>query len=303
MSDAKEAKLQALMADLEASIASFDERFSGLSDDAEPAQPAGVRRAGDFPEIDPNARRDVVPSPSAPPPAERPPAAHTPLLDELASAAREQAEHVRSEAERRRRSAFAIGRALRLVVDYLEQLTSHLNVLQPPTQQDYAVDREHTFADLHWQDSSVRFETRSPSERSLIEKLTLRVRYVGQPLSLVVPDASMRRIENEMYLMNLTWRDAGVVDLPGQGVGQIGHRIEVDGSIPLQLLFTGDVDQERIILRCRNLIGLGLSAYAIAPAAVDAGALDTLGRCLLGRSRRLPSGFVPIAFNTPDSTA
>lgn len=300
MNDAEDKKLQALMADLEASIASFDERFTDLSDDAEPPPLKAIDPDNRYPLIDPEARRDYAPSPHAPPAAADVPAARTPLLDELASAAQQQSEHVRAEAERRRRSAFATGRALRLVADYLEQLTRHLNVLQPATRQSYAVDREHSFANLHWQDGSVRFETRSQSERSLIEKLTLRVRYVGTPLSLVVADASMRRVENEMYLMNLAWRDAGIVDVPGQG---IGHRIEIDGSVPLQLLFTADVDQERIILRCRNLIGLGLSAYAIPPAAVDATAMDTLGRCLLGDSRRLPPGFVPIAFNTPDSTA
>lgn len=298
--DAREQKLQALMADLEASIASFDKRFTGLSDEAEPAPLKVIDPDKPFPQIDPNAQRDYVPAPTAPASQVAPVSTHTPLLDELAEAAQQQAVHVRSEAERRRRSAFAIGHALRLVADYLEQLTAHLNVLQPATQPAYAVDRRHAFAQLRWQDSSVRYETRSQSERSLIEKLTLRVRYVGEPLSLQVQDASLRRIENELYLMNLSWRDAGIVDLPGQG---IGHRIEVDGSIPLQLLFTADVDQERIILRCRNLIGLGLSAYAIPPAAVDAAALDTLGHCLLGRSRRLPPGFVPIAFNTPDSTA
>lgn len=300
MGEPDETKLQSLMADIEASVASFDERFSGMVDAVDQPLRPGAQAESSYPTIDPNAQRDAVPSPAAPPPAERPESEHTPLLDELARAAVRQSEHTQAEAERRRQSAFAIGHALRLASDYLHQLTLHLNVLLPETPLHYAIDRQHPFANLRWQDSSTRIETRSQSERSLIERLTLRVRYVCDPVSVVVPEAAMPRIEREMYLMNLAWRDAGIADIPGR---RLGHVIEVDGSIPLQLAFTADVDQQRIILRCRNFLGLGLSAYAVKPATIDAGALDMLGRCLLGRSKRLPDGFSPIAFNTPDSTA
>jgi hypothetical protein len=302
MSEPSKEKVQALIDDIEKSIASFDERFSKipLDDGPIPQTTSGSRKKKTFPEIDLNAQRDITPLHTEESPQKSAEAPLTPLLSELAASAKREAGHVHIEQERRRQAALRIGQALRLASDYLDQMTQHLNLLKPDVPLNYAVDRQHQFSAIHWQDSSTRSETRSQSERSLIEKLMLRIRLTCEPLSLLVPDHHMRRVENELYLMNLAWRDAGIVDDPDRGTG---HRIEIDGSIPLQLVFTADVDQERIILRCRNLLGLGLSAYTIDPAAIDAAAMDALGRCLLGRSKRLPDAFTPIAFNTPDSTA
>lgn len=302
MNEPSKEKVQELIDDIEKSIASFDERFSKLpvDDGPIPQTQAAPRQKKVFPEIDPNAQREIAPLRTEEPAAKPAEAPLTPLLSELAASAKREAGHVHIEQERRRQAALRIGQALRLASDYLDQMTQHLNLLKPDVPLNYAIDRRHQFSAIHWQDSSTRYETRTRSERSLIEKLMLRIRLACEPLSLIVSDHHMRRIENELYLMNLAWRDAGIVDDPGRGTG---HRIEIDGSIPLQLVFTADVDQERIILRCRNLLGLGLSAYAIDPAAIDAEAMDTLGRCLLGRSKRLPDAFTPIAFNTPDSTA
>lgn len=302
MNEPSKEKVQELIDDIEKSIASFDERFSKIPRDEGAAQqaPGTSHHKKIFPEIDPNAQRDIGPLHAETPPEKSAEPPLTPLLSELAASAKREAKHVHSEQERRRQAALRIGHALRLASDYLDQITHHLNLLKPEVPLNYAVDRQHQFSGMHWQDSSTRCETRTRSERSQIEKLMLRIRLACEPLSLVVPEHSMRRIENELYLMNLAWRDAGIVDIPGQ---MTGHRIEIDGSIPLQLVFTADVDQERIILRCRNLLGLGLSAYAIDPASIDDNAMDTLGRCLLGRSKRLPDAFTPIAFNTPDSTA
>lgn len=293
-------KIQALIDDLEKSIASFDERFSNLPvDDAPPPYtPADPQRI--YPAIDPSARRDLPAATAHAKPSEPTESAQTPLLSELAASASSEAAHVRTELARREDASRAIDRALRFAYDYLQQLTTHLNLLKPALPLLFAIDRQHAFADVHWQDSSTRTEKNSRSELAQMEKLALRIRLTCQPPTLIVQDGQLRRLENELYLMNIAWRDAGIVDLPGRG---IGHRIEVDGSVPLQLVFTADPDQRRIILRCRNLLGLGLSAYAIAPETIDADTMDMLGRCLLGRSKKLPDSFQPIAFNSPDSTA
>lgn len=297
MSKTDSEKLQTLIDDLERSIASFDERFSKIpvEETIVPINPGLPARV--FPTIDPEAERKQADSPEAAPAPARQIHA-TPLLNELAASAAQEAEHVRSEELRRKLAAARIGRALRLLSDYFDQLTQHLNLLKPALAIDYAFDRQHRFSGIHWQDSTTRSESDNSSERSLPIKLALRIRLTATPLSMLVGDNAMRRIENELYLTNLAWHDAGIVDLPGQG---IGHHIEVEGSIPVQLVFSADIDQGRIILRCRNLLGLGLSAYAVDPAAIDAAVMDQLGNCLLGRSKRLPDAFVPVAFNTPES--
>lgn len=298
MSKTDSEKLQTLIDDLERSIASFDERFSKIpvEETIVPINPGLPARV--FPTIDPEAERKQADSPEAAPAAPTRQMHATPLLNELAASAAQEAEHVRSEELRRKLATARIGRSLRLLSDYFDQLTQHLNLLKPALELDYAFDRQHRFTGIHWQDSTTRSESDNSSERSLPIKLVLRIRLTAAPLSMQVGDNVLRRIENELYLTNLAWRDAGIVDLPDKG---IGHHIEVEGSIPVQLVFSADIDQCRIILRCRNLLGLGLSAYAVDPAAIDAPVMDQLGNCLLGRSKRLPDAFVPVAFNTPES--
>lgn len=293
-------KVQALIDDLEKSIASFDERFSNLPVDDSPVPYKPDEPARRYPTIDPGAQRDIPVVAARQTAPETGEVAQTPLLSELAASASAEAAQVHAEQARREDASLVIDHALRFAYDYLQQLTTHLNLLKPALPLHYAIDRKNAFADVHWQDSSTRTEKNSRSELAQTEKVVLRIRLACQPPTLIVEEGHLRRLENELYMMNIAWRDVGIVDIPGRG---IGHRIEVDGSVPLQLVFTADPDQRRIILRCRNLLGLGLSAYAIAPEAIEATAMDILGRCLLGRSKKLPNAFLPIAFNTPDSTA
>ncbi|MFC5301735.1 hypothetical protein [Azospira restricta] len=293
-------RLQKLMADLETSIANFDATLAEAGTGVEPA-PTHTRFVplGDYPEIDPNARREVTPTTPRAAPEAPAPAGATPLLRELAASAAGQAGHALSEAEVRRNAAFAIGHALQRLADYLQQLTTQLNGLQPETPIAFVVDGGRRFSGVRWHEGYVRHATRSLSERSLIEKLTLRVAYAAAPLSFVVPEGALPRLENAFYLDNLAWRDLGA----GEPAAGGGRRIEVDGTIPVQLAFTADVERRRLLLRCRNLGGLGLAAYAIAPEAVDAELMDGLGRCLLGQVPRPPASCQPIPFNTPDGTA
>lgn len=277
----EERRLQSLMSDLEASIATFDERFSDVGDASGPPNYTRFVEAGTFPEIDPDARRELEPT------GQR--VLHGEHADPAGDAG----------AAQRRHAAFDIGRALQQASDYLQGLTDRLNPLQPATPLRFAIDDTYHFRNVRWQEGGTRTTTRSASERSLIEKLTLRVRYAADPLSFVAASAATRRIENELYLNNLAWRDGGV-ELSGQVAGR---RFDVDGAIPLQLAFTADVGARRILLRCRNLGGLGLSAFAIAPAAIDHVSLDELGRRLLGQGQQLSAEWRPIPFNTPDSPA
>lgn len=298
MSATDSERLQTLIDDLERSIASFDARFSTIlpEETNAPRNPGWPERI--FPAIDPHAERCLPEAADTTPAAGARPIPATPLRDELAASAAQDADHVRSEELRRKLAGARIGRALRLLADYFDQFTQHLDLLKPALELDYALDRQHRFAGIHWQDSTTRNESDSRSERTLPGKFVLRIRLTAAPLSMLVGDDAMRRIENELHLAQLAWHAAGSVDLPGRSVGQ---RIEVEGAIPVQLVFSGDLDQGRIILRCRNLLGLGLSAYAVDPAIIDAAAMDQLGNCLLGRSKRLPDAFIPTAFNIPES--
>ena len=67
--------------------------------------------------------------------------------------------------------------------DYLQQLTTQLNGLQPETPIAFVVAGDRRFGSVRWHEGYVRHATRSLSERSLIEKLTLRVAYAATPLT------------------------------------------------------------------------------------------------------------------------
>lgn len=287
MSDADDRKLQELIADLEQSIASFDERFSRHVADAPTVPVTTARRENDFPEIDVDARRPLEQS-TAPEPPTNTPAPETDLLQELAAAANQRRSTELAGSAQREAAAEKIDATLRNAARYLQQLTEHVNVLQPEIPFAYAIDTRHRFDKLRWQESMVSFRNDNPSERSRLHSLTLRIKYAANDVILSVPEAKLEGFSREMGLINLVWREEEIVDIPGHGTGR---SVTVMGQIPIQIALTPDLNNQRIVMRCRNLLGLGLSAFSILPEALDQATLDALARCLIGRGTKLPAHF------------
>lgn len=299
-SQVDEAQVKALLDDLENAIAGFDERLQAF--EVESAGGARVAaRSGDsiFPDIDPNAHRKTSEPPVAaatqPAPAKADSAAaSSDLLAELAQAATRQQQSRMADDRYQLETRQRFDKALRTVFDYLHQLTQHVNVLQPEVPLDYALDYQHRFNHLRWAGSAVDYRTSSQSENALIEAVALRARYATNPLIVEQRDVRADAFRKDLYLMNLK-----IVDETRFDVGQktAGVRFSIEGAVPLQLNFGIDIGSGQIVVRCRNLCGLGLSAYVVAPETINRGMLDGIGRCLIGQSTAMPRELAAVAFN------
>lgn len=307
-----EARVKALLDDLDHAIAGFDERLQAFQAEPQDSTAPADSRGSGFPEIDPNAVRQRTVEPtgksatsaigSGSQSSSAMGSENSDLLAELAQAATLQQQSQQSANFSQLEAQKRFDRALRLIFDYLHQLTQHVNVLQPKIPQIYSLDFHHRFEGLRWLAGSVDYRTASQSEQALIESVTLRVQYSTQPLIVTQAAAGADALRKDLQLLNLK-----VLDESRFEVGQktAGIRFSIDGVVPLQLNFSSDLKNGLLVLRCRNLCGLGLAAYVITPEAITRRALDGVGRCLIGKAKQMPPEFNAVAFNryTPEQKA
>lgn len=301
-----EAQVKALLDDLDNAIAGFDDRLHAFEAESQLGANSPEPRAGGrvFPRIDENAVRrgaqaalakSGADSANSPPASvAHVPAAPTDLLAELAEAATLQQQSQQTANQSQLAAQRCFDQALRQIFDYLHQLTQHVNVLQPELPLVYSLDYQHRFGTLRWAGGVVDYRTGSQSESALIENVTLRIRYTTQPLLIEQSAAGADALRKDLQLLNLKVTDETRFDT---GLKTAGIRFSIEGVVPLQLNFSSDLKSGLLVLRCRNLCGMGLSAYVIAPAAVTRSVLDGIGRCLLGKVKQLPPEFNAVAFN------
>lgn len=281
--------ISALLADLDESIAGFEEKLRQY--EAAPARPASAGPAATDPApADPaTTRESPLAAASLSPPS---PPLGGDLLSELAHAAsrRDAAQRSAQASDLALRQRFHV--ALRTAFDYLHQLVQHLNVLHPPLPVPYTVGRNATFADPCWQHGTVDYRTGSGTEIALVHSVVLRATLAAvAPPALICADARTPALRHELSLLNLKVRDETAAATPGHTA------FSLMPEIYLQLHFAADLATQRVVLRARNLGGFGLAAYALPPEALTRAVLDDIGRCLIGRQRQMPPALVPQPFS------
>lgn len=292
-------RLEALLEDLESSIASFDSRLANLPN--EKATVPGFRQSStSFPEINPEAhRRPGGPAPAAKteakPVAGATPAPTTDLLNELAREAEVQSkvadQAVRQQADLGER----LDRGLRNVFEYLHQFSQHVNVLKPLIPVAYALDYQHRFDNVHWQDGFVDYRTASLAERAYFKTVSLRLSLMAEnPLIVLRGLRQEEGLRKELHLLNVTIKEEGMTTVPGYGNGT---RFVLSPEIPVQMHFIADSVNGRIVIRSRNVCGFGLAAFVAEPEAFSRPVLDAIGRCLLGRVKQMPAELKPVPFH------
>lgn len=293
--------ISALLADLDESIAGFEEKLRQY--EATPARPAPAEPAATDPvPADPATAREnplaaatetaCAPEPAAASLSPPPSPAGGDLLSELAHAAsrRDAAQRSAQASDLALRQRFHV--ALRTAFDYLHQLVQHLNVLHPPLPVPYTAGRNATFADPCWQHGTVDYRTGSGTEIALVNSVVLRATLAAvAPPALICADAQTPALRHELSLLNLKVRDETAAPTPGHTA------FSLMPEIYLQLHFAADLATQRVVLRARNLGGFGLAAYALAPEALTRTVLDDIGRCLIGRQRQMPPALVPQPFS------
>ncbi|HRF10991.1 MAG: hypothetical protein AW09_001096 [Candidatus Accumulibacter phosphatis] len=288
-------QVQALMDDIDNSIASIDEKLSICR--SAPSRPVGQANStiglvyqhtfADAKGASSKTQTGEAPSPNR---------SGQGLLAELAHAAERLSQQKIEEDRSQQQIEQRFDRALRLIFDYLNQFTQHLNVIKPALSLvGYTLDFRHRFGTGRCAEGFVNYRTRSNSEMALIETVTLRLRYATEALDVIRPAEKAQELRDELDLLNLRITGERNVDLARNGSSV---RFTLAGSIPVQVNFRCDLSNGRLIVRGRNFGALGLSAYLIDLERLSHASLEAIGLILLGRAVRLPNEFVPVAFHT-----
>lgn len=282
--------IKALLDDLEQSIADFDQRLELAT---QPPAPTGLQGTDSiFPPIEPEAKRQLPPSPGASSAgiagtvAAAPEAPTVDLLAELAQAA---ASRTVDDAEEQRRQQAVTERLhqdLKSIFDYLNQLIRHANTIKPALPRVYRLDARNSFSQLAWCDGFVDYRSTSRFDRSYYEQILFQVRYQAPtPLTAVCPVDKTAMLKRELELVNLRIERDETVMLPEGGPGV---RYVLPDAIPLNLSIQADFAAGDLLLRCRNAGNFGPTAYRLPGGSITRPLLDGIGLVLLGRSDTMP---------------
>lgn len=299
--------MQALLDDLEQSIADFDQRLSDFR--ADPTA-TGLRPSQSaFPAIDaeakwvpaptaakPEAADTAVNAAAAPPQPEAPP---VDLLAELAEAAASQSAN--AEDERRQAEVVTAGlhAGLKNIFDYLIQLVRHANVAKPALPRPFRLDARNSFGNLAWLEGSVDYRSTNRFDRSYYSRVLFSTRYGSPaPLTAVAPSSYAESLRRELQHLNLKVETEAPTMLPEGGPGV---QFTLPNAIPMQISFDADFEANRILLRCRNLEGFGLAAFSLKPGDINRALLDGIGLCLLGRAQGMPTSLQRVPFRRHDN--
>lgn len=291
-------EINALLADLDASIASFDERMEQRRrEESHVVRPSAS--ANTFPEVDPEAVFSNV----AKTPAARPEPKHTEALPEgnghshdLLSELRN-AVNSRGEAEKRDGASDAARRqrhsvVLRAAFDYFHELTQHLNALRPTLPCGYALAKGAELTAPEWLRGNAHAKSPANDEFHLVDSVVVRgTCLAASDLAVACPRHQAPTLRHEMAVLNIQILDED----ERSDVARV--RFVLSREIRIQLQFSCDFDSDRILIHARNVGGFGLAAYAVAPERLDREVLNMLGEQILGRRRAPPAVFRPIPFS------
>jgi len=291
--------VNALLADLEASIASFDARIEQRRRE-EMSPPRQQSTVNSYPEVDPEAVFcNVAKMPAAPPETKQPAlvqpapvAGARDLLAELRNAVDSLSEsEKRSDAsDLAQRQRFSS--VLRSTFDYFHELTQHLNALRPELPCSYALGRGAEFVAPEWQKGNAHARTPANDEFRLVESVVVRgTCMAATDLAIACPRHQASTLRHEMALLNIHILD----DDERSDATRV--RLILSREIRIQLHFSSCFDTGNILIHARNVGGFGLAAYAVTPQQLDREALNMLGEQILGRRLAPPAAFRPIPFS------
>lgn len=288
-----DSEVNALLADLDVSIASFDERMEQRRhEEHHAARPAA--KANSYPIVDPDAVFCRVTKPSSPiAPEERQSSAQpgdllSQLRTEVDSLSQTNRHSGLSETIQRQR----FSTSLRLAFDYFHELTQHLNALRPDLPCSYTLGSGAEFIKPKWQKGNAHAKSPANNEFHLIESVVVRgTCTAANDLAIACPRHQASTLRHEMALLNIH-----IVDEDDRS-DAARVRFVLSREIRIQLHLSSSFETDSILVHARNVGGLGLAAYTASPEQLDRESFNMLGEQILGRRRSPPPAFKPIPFS------
>ncbi len=205
------------------------------------------------------------------------------VLDRLAEEARESRQRREAaDSARTRQETAARARltpALDRVARYLERLVTHLREMDRAVEVEYRLDDIGTLAGLRQQSYRV---TRDDEQDGGAVRLLFEC---AGPSPLEVKVHGHEQAESRGRKL----RGAGL-SCKSSPVSRRVMRLRVEPKVPVRVSFSPDLHRERVWLELRNLNGIGVQRYALAPERIDEELLDAVASLVL----REPSAFAEL---------
>jgi hypothetical protein len=282
-----DADVKALMEDIDASLVDFEKRIeaeqAALSNKAETSI---VHRAqvmpgkSELPDVGAESSEPISPGEASG------------FLAELEHEAAALSGSGESEAVQREIRARRVHETLGRVFNFLNVFCRHANTLAPAITRPYRLDAHIAYADLKWQEASVRYRLQNLREKALMDYVTLNIRLAAPaPVQVVRRWDQIEQLKKEMHILDLKPAEGIDIDEKPQ---QENVSILLAPDLPIQLTFRANYRKDRIDLLSRNLDGFGIAAFVSNAADVTQQLLDDLGRFLINRTNKLPPGLQPV---------
>lgn len=209
------------------------------------------------------------------------------LLAELRQAADEKASRGATVAREQKEREERMANAMKRLYTYLNELICHLDKIKPVLPHVLRPLPQVEFNSLQWRESFADYRTAGGLETSPLDSFSIRYTLAadGQVELSRLPNHA-QALQDELVMLGLRYgfrekkNDRGAVQEVIFGV---------EKEVKISLLFKGQIEQERIVIRGRNFSAFGPSIFAVQVRNVDDGLLEDFGKYLLGRPNKLLS--------------
>ena len=179
-----------------------------------------------------------------------------------------------------------ISEALEIAYRYLKDLAEQLNVIGPAYPKGYSISGVPEFTGLSWEEGRADFHVRevSPILR-LYDRVSLRFRLSGKKRVRIAREyPASEKLRQWLTDCNIEFHDQNAWNSHGSiETTTFDFPCEVKASV----LFFGQFELGKLLLRTRNVSGFGAMEQILAPEAVSDASLDELAGFILGESSRL----------------
>lgn len=255
--------------------------------EAAPQQPNRAATLASPPSPPVTAKPVAAPQPSSSPP---PPAENSLGPSSLLDNFKQQAKVKLQGDEQRSTQQFdllqRISMSLEKAFRYLNDLTLQLNILKQPYASAYPFFGVVDFEQMAWQEGRADFRMQQvSSEDRFYEDVTLRYRLLGQQKFSVTRDnPAQEKLRKALFDHNIVF----VADEVRNDRGRVERAtFSFPCEIKAGLVFAGNYETGKLMLRTRNVGRFGTMEFQMAPEAISQEALDELTRLILGESNRI----------------
>lgn len=210
------------------------------------------------------------------------------FLAELAGEATQKLEAKRAQQQDRQAMTQSVNAALERTFHFFNQLTKHLNALEPSVPRVYALDGKAQFSQLKWKSGMVEYRKQSLADNALFDNVYFQVRLTAsEPVTVTRRWEQFDEIRKDLQAFGLKPKE-DMHDLWRNRPQKVTFQVGLEPEFMIYMRFQSDYAAGGIDLDCNNLDGFGEMKAKLKPELLQSSVFDEIGRFLMGRSSVLP---------------